>query len=209
MFASSPPSWQWAEEEGTTTVTVFYRGPCAHITHEVFESRCPYHRRYNIRDIRQIYLARRAREPAYSDSSQLRARSAGLAGVAAVAVALGGPALSAASMPPAVTAGLAALLVVVALASAAVAACLRVQPARVYELWALYQDELTCLFLTTDERVFGQVKRALVRAVEQLEEGVPATRPRPFPRRMAAIYRSATSRSGTSRLARIRLPRPR
>jgi Family of unknown function (DUF6232) len=170
-------------------MTVFYRGPCAHITHEVFESRCPYHRRYMIRDIRQIYLARRARDAAYSDR---RVSSAGMAGVAAVAVALGGPALGAASMPPAAAAGLVTLLVLVVLSSIALAACLRVQPGRVYELWAFYRGELTCLFRTADERVFGQVKRALVRAIEQLDDGVAVARPRPFPRRPAAMYRSAT-----------------
>jgi hypothetical protein len=37
-----------------------------------------------------------------------------------------------------------------------------------FELWARYRGALVCLFGTADERSFGQVKRALVRALEQL-----------------------------------------
>ncbi|NUR73360.1 MAG: hypothetical protein HOU81_21285 [Hamadaea sp.] len=37
---------------------------------------------------------------------------------------------------------------------------------RVYELRAVYHGRSACLFRTTNERLFGQVKRALVRALE-------------------------------------------
>ncbi|MEH1125424.1 DUF6232 family protein [Micromonospora sp. CPCC 206061] len=39
--------------------------------------------------------------------------------------------------------------------------------ARRFELWARHQGTMVCLFSTCDERSFGQVKRALVRAMEQ------------------------------------------
>jgi hypothetical protein len=39
---------------------------------------------------------------------------------------------------------------------------------RRFELWARYQGTLVCLFSTCDARSFGQVKRALVRAMEQM-----------------------------------------
>lgn len=38
---------------------------------------------------------------------------------------------------------------------------------RRFELWARYQGTPVCLFSTCDERAFGQVKRALVRVMEQ------------------------------------------
>jgi Family of unknown function (DUF6232) len=152
-------------------MTVFYRGPCAYITHEVFVARCPYYRRYLIRDIRHPYFARRPAEPATPDRTQLSAGSAGAAGAAALAAAAGWPVVNATPMAPAANVGvLVTFVVVVAVSVMAYAACVRVQPARVYELWAVYRGRMTCLFDTTDERVFGQVKRALIRAIEQVQD---------------------------------------
>lgn len=153
-------------------MTVFYQGPCARITHEVFEARSPHHRQFLIREIRHLYLASRASsESAVSERAQLRAGSAGVAGVAAVAAAVGWPALTATSMPSVAAAGLAATLILIAASSLTFAACVRVPPARVHEVWAVYRGRMTCLFNTTDERTFGQVRRALVRAIEQIEDG--------------------------------------
>lgn len=152
-------------------MTVFYQGPCARVTHEVFETRSPHHRRFMIRDIRHLYLASRARDPNESDRAQIRTGSAGVASVAAVAAAVGWPALSATSMPSIATAGLATALIVVAASALTFAACLRAPSARVHELWAVYQGRMVCLFNTTDERTFGQVRRALVRAIEQIQDG--------------------------------------
>jgi hypothetical protein len=152
-------------------MTVFYRGPCARITHEVFEARSPCYRRFMIRDIRHLYLASRAREPGVSDRAQLRAGSAGIASVAAVAAAVGWPAFTATSMPSLVTAALATTLILIAASSLAFAACVRVPPAQVHELWAVYRGRMVCLFNTTDERTFGQVRRALTRAIEQIQDG--------------------------------------
>jgi hypothetical protein len=148
-------------------MTVFYQGPCAYVTHEVFETHCPYVRRFMIRDIRHPYSVRRPARPTTPDRTQLRAGSAGAAGAAALAAAAGWPVLNAMSMPPIATAGLAVTGVLVVVAAMALVAWMRVQPARVYELWAVYRGQMTCLFDTTDAREFGQVKRALVRAIEQ------------------------------------------
>jgi hypothetical protein len=38
-----------------------------------------------------------------------------------------------------------------------------------YELWAMYHGRLVILFHTTDGREFGQVRRALLRAIESWE----------------------------------------
>jgi len=37
----------------------------------------------------------------------------------------------------------------------------------IYELRAVYHGRPICLFQTTDERLFGQIKRALIRALER------------------------------------------
>jgi hypothetical protein len=152
-------------------MTVFYQGPCARITHEVFEARSPHHRRFMIRDIRHLYLAHRASDPDVSERAQLRAGSAGIASVAAVAAAVGWAALTSTSLPSVAIAGLAAVLILIAASSLTVAACVRVPPSRVHELWAVYRGRMICLFNTTDERTFGQVRRALTRAIEQIQDG--------------------------------------
>jgi len=172
MCHIGPPTTLLATDAGGgDAMTVFYRGPCAYVTHEVFEVHCPYYRQYLIRDIRDPYLARRPIDPGQPDRLQLKARSAGAAGAAAVAAVFGWPVLKAASVPPMATAGLVLTLIVVGVSAMAIAACLRVRPARMYELWAVYRGRMTCLFETTDERVFGQVRRALVRAIEQNQYG--------------------------------------
>ena len=40
-----------------------------------------------------------------------------------------------------------------------------------YEVHAIYRGQWVCLFRTTDLRLFGQIKRALVRALEAGSEG--------------------------------------
>jgi hypothetical protein len=151
-------------------MTVFYEGPCAHITHEVFEARCPHHRYFMIRDIRRLYLAHRPAGSGAPGRSQIRAGSAGIAGAAAVAATIGWPILDATSMPPVATVGLATTLILGVASSMAFAACVWVRPGRVHELWGVYRGRTVCLFGTTDARMFGQVKRALVRAIEQIED---------------------------------------
>lgn len=148
-------------------MTVFYRGPCVHVTHEVFEARRPNHSRFMIREIRYPCVSRRPNDPTARDPGQLKTLSAGVAGVAAVAAAVGGPALTAASMPPIATAGFVGILILAVASSFAFAACVRIRTRHVHELWAVYRGQLVCLFETTDERTFGQVRRALLRAVEQ------------------------------------------
>lgn len=147
---------------------VFYRGPCAYITHEVFESHCPYYRLFVIRELKDVYVVHRPRHPGPSDRFPVRAGSAGVAGAAAVAAAVGWPILEASSLSLVATAALAVTLVI---SATAIAACLRVRPGRLHQLWAIYQGQPTCLFETADARTFGQVRRALIRAIERIDDG--------------------------------------
>jgi hypothetical protein len=57
------------------------------------------------------------------------------------------------------------VVAVVALCAAVGGACIRV-PSQRRELWALYRRRNVCLFHTTDPERFGQVQRALLRALE-------------------------------------------
>lgn len=152
-------------------MTVFYQGPLAYITHEVFETRSPHLRSFAVRDIGHLFQAHRTGGAAPTqDRTQVRAGSAGLAGAAAVITAIGWPLLNSASMPAVATVGLASVLIAVLVLSLLFAAWVWIRPVRVHELWAVYQGDMTCLFESTDEREFGQVRRALVRAMEQIED---------------------------------------
>jgi hypothetical protein len=57
------------------------------------------------------------------------------------------------------------VVAVVALCTAVGGACIRV-PSQRHELWALYRQRNVCLFHSADAERFGQVQRALLRALE-------------------------------------------
>jgi hypothetical protein len=86
----------------------------------------------------------------------VRVCSGGTAGLAAIILALGRMVDNSIAM-------IAALVLLVS--GMALGASIRLQ-ARPHQLWGSYQGQLTCLFESTNERMFGQVTRALVRAVE-------------------------------------------
>lgn len=135
-------------------MTVYYRGPCVLITHQVFRVLHPRSRAYAIRDLSNVYVV----EERGPSLVPVTLGSSGLAGVAAVVVATSGL-----DLPPLLAvAGGTLLLMTAALAGA----CVRIRAHR-YELRALHRGALVVLFAATDEREFGQVKRALVRALEQ------------------------------------------
>src|SRR5262245_30601338 len=143
-------------------MTLFYRGPGALITHDVFLSRQPSYRQFAVRELKQVHTQRQSTLEALGASTPVRVCSAGLGAIAAVLAVGGYPVLH----TPAVSIG---ALVVLALAGivSAVARDLRGRPRR---LWAVYRDQLVCVFETTDPTEFRQVVRATVRVLEWTEE---------------------------------------
>ncbi|HZN17251.1 MAG TPA: DUF6232 family protein [Micromonosporaceae bacterium] len=144
-------------------MTLYYTGPFACITHEVFQVRGLSYRSFAIRDLTNVHAVQEKAGLDAVGAHQIRVGSTWLAGVAAVAVALGWPVLHS----PVVSA---LAFVVLATSLAVSAACWRVRT-HPYALRATYRGELTTLFRTADVRTFGQVKRALVRAMEQVPAG--------------------------------------
>jgi hypothetical protein len=140
-------------------MTVFYRGPYARITHRTFEVERPPRRVFVIRELRHVYVV----ETGHCRPTSLIAGSSGLAGVAALMVATNGfdVAFPVMVLPLVVLLGVAAL--------GMTGACLRA-PARSYELRATYRGEPVLLYATSDDREFGQVKRGLLRALEQVTD---------------------------------------
>jgi hypothetical protein len=151
----------WEEFE----MTLFYRGSDARITHEVIEIWCPTYRRFVLRDLTSVWVLE---GPGRIPLALLAVRngSSGMAGAVAVAAALAwAEGWSALESP-----GPALALVVLLGTSAAVAgACWRAQPVE-RELMACYRDRPVRLYRSADARTFGQVQRALVRALERLAD---------------------------------------
>jgi hypothetical protein len=141
-------------------MSVLYDGPYGRITHEVVALYGPGRRSYAVRELARIYVVPGT---ATRRRSAVRVCFGGASGMAVVVITL-----NRAIDTPRVLAFVVALAVLVFSAVAFGASwCLRVTP---HELWAEYRGDLVCLFRTTDEQTFGQVKRALLRAREYYED---------------------------------------
>lgn len=146
-------------------MTIFYRGPCVRITHKVFENRCPTRRSFHIEDLSEIcVVVRGAGPPAPVGSARIG--STGVAGAVAVAIAVGHVEGWEAFESPVTMLGMVMLLVISLVVSGS---CWLINPIE-QELVAEHRGELVTLFRSPDPREFGQVRRALMRAVERLDD---------------------------------------
>lgn len=141
---------------------IFYRGPSALITNEVFVSRSPEYQQFAIRELSEFHIRRRSAVEVIGASHSVRVFSAGLAGTAAV-VALASKTLTDWPTILAVAVGVGVLACIAAVLA-------REFRGRHKQLWAIYRGEFVCIFSTADPRVFEQVTRSLSRAFEWIEE---------------------------------------
>jgi hypothetical protein len=128
------------------------------VTDRAFEVQFP-PQVFEIRDLRHVVAVRR--EAAAGDVCPT-ARRICMAGLTIIAAATAKIDWSRAD--DAAIAGLAVAGVIV---STMLICAIDGQRKRVRELWAVYQGRPVCLFRTTDPLVFGQVRRALLRAIER------------------------------------------
>ncbi len=136
-------------------MTIYYRGRDAHITHDVFEVRWPQPYRYLIRDLRDVQVVR-------GGPGRVAIGGASVAGAASVAIAASWPLLN-------TPVAWAAALVALATPCVVGGACWRLARP-VYELRATYRQLPVQLFASQDPQAFGQVRRALLRAIEHHDE---------------------------------------
>jgi hypothetical protein len=129
----------------------YYRGPDVVVNELVFEVRSPHPQRFLVRKLRDVQVVRTAPAP-----SALRGT-----GVSAVALLLVAPALDSAELV------IGALVMGIAPALLMMWAHWRAR--RAYELWAWYERNTVRMYSSPDARVFGQVSRALQRAIEANE----------------------------------------
>jgi hypothetical protein len=131
---------------------VYFRGPDALITHREFTCFRPQRHRFALCELHEPHIV-----IAEAAGASPRVTYPATAAAAAVA-ATGWPILGSASVTVTGLVALAAL-------AAPMAGCLRGRR-HSYEVHALYHGRRVCLFRTSDPRLFGQIRRALVRAME-------------------------------------------
>jgi hypothetical protein len=132
-------------------VVTYYRGRAVLVTHEVFETRWPITQQFRVADLHEVHVA-------IGDTSRATVRSFGFAGALLFAVVAGWSALHSQA------AWLVAVLLVVIPGVVGGACYRRHRP--LWELRASYDGTDVQLFSTTNLQTFGQVRRALVRALE-------------------------------------------
>jgi hypothetical protein len=142
-------------------MTLFYRGPCALITHEVLQVRCPYYRSFAIRELQYVHAVRNRTSRRAGGADPRVVCSTALAGAATIVATAG---IEAGSHPV-----LPIVAVIAGVASAVTGVCARGR-GRTHQIWGYYRGRLECLFLTRDRQTFDQVSRALVRVLERLED---------------------------------------
>jgi hypothetical protein len=142
-------------------MTVYYRGRGVRITHRAMEVWRPAYQRFDLRDLCRVRVVARPATPPAAVIA-LRHTSSGVAGAVAVTAALiwtgGWPAAEL----PVPAAAIVALLVISVLVSGA---CWWIHPVE-HELVAVYRGRAVELYRSPDARTFGQVRRALKRALE-------------------------------------------
>lgn len=133
-------------------MTTYYRSRDLQITHrELVQLRHP-RRRFAIADLSGFHVVRH-------DPVRHRRIPAPVAAAALTVTATTWPLVL---DSPAVMFG---ALVLIGIAAVAVGVWRRNRP-RVWELRAVHRGKTVCIYATTDALIFGQVRRALIRAVE-------------------------------------------
>jgi hypothetical protein len=141
-------------------LTLYYFGPCARITHDVFEMRGANHGLFPIRDLALIHIIRAPRGQATRSRLALAGSAALILAATAVAAAASGLIASPVW---------AAVGILLCATSCAVVAGYWRNGEKPFELRATYRGRLVCLLKTSDKRMLGQVRRGLLRAVESIE----------------------------------------
>lgn len=138
-------------------MTVFYRGPYARITDTALVTLRPAHREFAISELASMHIVEVGRQPGDRVTARLYA-----AGSAGAVILVAWPKIGAVPIT------VATLIAIVAV-SLRTQGCLGSDGHR-YELHGDYRGTRQVLFATTDLREFGQVSRALLRAIERSQD---------------------------------------
>ena len=139
-------------------MSVYYVGRTARITGSRIESKCPAYQSFPIRELEHIHTVPQVRIIVLAASVPVRVCTVGASGLGVLAALAGWPVLD---RPMVTVAG--ALMLALALMVSTASARARKVP---MEIRAFYRGRLVCLFSTTDRLVLGQVRRAILRALD-------------------------------------------
>jgi hypothetical protein len=145
-------------------MSVYYVGRTARVTDSYIESACPAYQSFPIDQLTYVHTVRQLAIVAMAASVPVQVCSVGASGLGVLVALTGWPLLN---LPMVTAIGAIVLAMAVALASASARA--RRVP---LEIRAVYRGRLVCLFRTTDRLVLGQVRRALLRAMDAAEGAV-------------------------------------
>ena len=139
-------------------MSVYYVGRTARVTDSWIESACPAYQSFPIKELTYIHTVRQLAIVTMAASTPVQVCSVGVSGIAILVALTGWPLLD---LP--VLTEVAAAVLALAVALALVSARARRVP---LEIRAVHRGRLVCLFRTTDRLVLGQVRRALLRAID-------------------------------------------
>jgi hypothetical protein len=131
---------------------VYYRGPDALVTDERFVWRASAPQTFAVRELHRVGRARAAVPDPRSG------------GAVAIAVGLGAAAVAGWAVAGPLVGGALGAMAMIALLVAVTARQLR--RVHMWQVHATYRGAVTVIYQSTDERVFNQVTRALMRAIE-------------------------------------------
>jgi hypothetical protein len=139
-------------------MSVYYLGRTARITDTIIESKCPAYQSFPIRELTHIHTVRRDPIEAMTASIPVQVCSVAVSGIGVLVALAGWPLLDRPLVTVIGAIGLAGALMV---ATASARARRRPQ-----EIRAVHRGRLVCLFRSSDLLVLGQVRRALLRALD-------------------------------------------
>jgi hypothetical protein len=132
-------------------VVTYYEGAHAVVTSDMFKVRCPYHHAFAIAELRDVAVAR-------AGPDSLSVGTTCLAGGSLVVFTASWPFIH-------TPVGWLGAVVFATTPWVVSVSCWRLRRPE-QELWATYRHQRVQLFSCRDERVFGQVSRALQRSLE-------------------------------------------
>jgi hypothetical protein len=130
----------------------YYEGPYAVVTSDVFRVRCPYHHEFAVTELRDVGVVR-------GGLDSLSVGTTCLAGGSLVVFTASWPFIH-------TPVGWLGAVVFATTPWVVSVSCWRLRRPE-QELWATYRHQRVQLFTCRNERVFGQVRRALLRALEE------------------------------------------
>lgn len=146
-------------ERGRESVTIYFQGQSARITHEVYEAFGPVSESFLIRELRSVHIV--------TPDAQQKAFGGIWSRVVSIVLAVATFGVAMATWQAMESSEVVVVVLLTTTVSSLIAAgCWRVSE-KPWEIRATYRGRSVCLLQTCDQILLGQVRRALLRALER------------------------------------------